>query len=106
MITVLNKIDRLSDSAVPELLAGTLSDARMVIPISAETGEGLDTLLCRVSEVLEERRSLVDVELMIPFAEAKMLDLPSSRWGSEDQRFNEHGTEVTGRIPERLLPQI
>ena len=106
MITVLNKIDRLSDSAVPELLAGTLSDARMVIPISAETGEGLDTLLCRVAEVLEERRSLVDVELMIPFAEAKMLDYLHRVGEVSDQRFNEHGTEVTGRIPERLLPRF
>ncbi len=106
MITVLNKIDRLSDSAVPELLAGTLSDARMVIPISAETGEGLDTFLCRVAEVLEERRSLVDVELMIPFAEAKMLDYLHRVGEVSDQRFNEHGTEVTGRIPERLLPRF
>ena len=106
MITVLNKIDRLGDSAVPELLVGNLSDARLVIPVSAQTGEGLDTLFCRVTDVLEDRRRLVDVELMIPFSDAKLLDLFHRVGEVDDQRFNDRGTEVTGRIPERLLPRF
>ncbi len=106
IITVLNKIDRLGESAVPELLAGNLTDARLVIPVSAQTSEGLDTLLFRVAEVLDERKKLVDVQLMIPFAEAKLLDLFHRVGEVEDQRFNDRGTEVTGRLPERLLPRF
>lgn len=106
MITVLNKIDRLGESAVPDLLAANLSDSRLVIPVSAQTGEGLDTLLCRVADVLEERRRLVDVELMIPFSDAKLLDLFHRVGEVDDQRFSERGTEVVGRIPERLLPRF
>ncbi len=105
MITVLNKIDRLHQSEVPALLE-TLPESHMIVPVSAQTGEGLDTLLVRVGEVLDQRKRLVDVDLMIPFADAKLLDLFHRVGEVEDQRFSERGTEIVGRIPERLLPRF
>ncbi len=106
MITVLNKIDRLEGSAVPELLASRLPASHMIVPLSAQTGEGLDTLLCRVSEVIDERKRLVNVDLVIPFSDAKLLDLFHRVGEVEDQRFSERGTEIIGKIPERLLPRF
>ena len=106
MITVLNKIDRLGASEVPDLLASRLPDSRLIIPVSAQTGTGLDVLLCRVAEVLDERKRLIDVDLIIPFADAKLLDLFHRVGEVEDQRFGEDGTQIVGRIPEGLLPRF
>lgn len=106
MITVLNKIDRIGDSEVPDLLASRLPCSRLIVPVSAQTGQGLDILLCRVADVLDERKRLIDVDLMIPFTDTKLLDLFHRVGEVEDQRFSEHGTEIVGRIPERLLPRF
>lgn len=106
MITVLNKIDRLGDSVVPDLLAQHLPDPRLVVPVSAVTGSGLETLLCRVVSVLDERKRFVDVDLVIPFTHANLLDLFHRVGEIENQQFSERGTEIVGRIPERLLPRF
>ena len=106
MITVLNKIDRLSGSAVPELLASRLPASNLIVPVSAKTGVGLEDLLDRVASVLDERKQFVDVDLMIPFEDAKLLDLFHRVGEVDDQRFSESGTEIVGRIPERLLPRF
>jgi GTP-binding protein HflX len=104
MITVLNKIDHVTGEVPSPLM--TDPESRLVVPVSARTGEGLDTLRLRIEEVLDQRKRLVPVDLVIPFSDAKLLDLFHRVGEVEDQSFSERGTEIVGRIPERLLPRF
>ncbi|HEX3723021.1 MAG TPA: GTPase HflX [Nitrolancea sp.] len=105
-IAALNKIDQIEDATTEEALRERLTSARAIIPISAHTGAGLDELLVAVSDVLSGGRRYVDVNLLVPFGDARMLDLFHRVGQVKDQSFSENGTEVSGRLPERLLPQF
>jgi len=105
-IAVLNKIDRLDGRAIPSELATQLASSKAIIPISAHTGAGLDELLISVADVLSGGKRFVDVSLLVPFGDARMLDLFHRVGQVEGQNYSELGTEITGRLPERLLPQF
>jgi GTPase len=105
-IAALNKIDRLDGRAIPDELAAQLASSKAIIPISAHTGAGLDELLVSVADVLSGGKRFVDVSLLVPFGDARMLDLFHRVGQVEGQNYSELGTEITGRLPERLLPQF
>jgi len=71
MVTALNKWDALTDPARRAELAGNLPDA---VPISAETGEGLDELRTRIRQLLPA--CLLPVTLQIPYTKMQLLELP------------------------------
>jgi GTP-binding protein HflX len=106
IIAALNKVDQLDGSPFPDALLAALAPERAVIPISAQTGEGLDDLLAGIAGVLSGGKRLVDVDLMVPFGDARILDLFHRVGQVDDQQYNEHGTEISGRVPERLLPEF
>ena len=105
-IAALNKIDRLEGRPIPSELAEQLASAKAIIPISAHTGTGLDELLVGIADVLSGGRRFVEVNLLVPFCDARMLDLFYRVGQVEGQNYSEFGTEISGRLPERLLPQF
>ncbi|MFM7335406.1 MAG: GTPase HflX [Tabrizicola sp.] len=68
LIEVWNKLD-LVDASQRGALAAQAAQRQMVLPVSALTGEGIDTLLSLISRTLDEDRT--EVSLTIPFDQGR-----------------------------------
>ncbi|CCF82329.1 GTPase HflX [Nitrolancea hollandica] len=106
VITALNKIDRLNGALTPDQLAAELGLSPDYVPISAQTGNGLDLLLSRVEEVLASESRLVDVQVMVPYGEAGLVDLFHRKGQVRSEEFTETGAVLSGRIPQHMLPRF
>lgn len=97
-LTVLNKIDRLSDPArAREIMAGYPSSTA----ISARTGLGLADLLEAVNEALFERYSTLMVRL--PYQQGQLISLFHELGQVERIEHARGGVLIQGRLPGRLL---
>jgi GTP-binding protein HflX len=102
VLTVLNKIDRLSSaSSAQEHL--DLAGFRDTVAISALTGEGTDDLLPVIHAKLFELYEHVDV--MLPFSEGALTALFHEQGQVEQVEHTREGVRIVGRIPGRLLAQ-
>jgi GTP-binding protein HflX len=112
MIEVWNKIDRLPLEARPAVPAGPAQIQRATIPVSALTGEGLDTLLGVIDAAIADQASVT--ELTLPpedgeglawiYAHAQVLSreerndgrielrvaIPPAQWSRFEKRFGTH----------------
>lgn len=98
VVTALNKIDRLPTSGGVVSLMKEFSNS---IAISALTGEGLDALLYRVEEVLEEQ--MVRLDVLIPYEYGELVDLFHRRGLIGREEHTETGTRIEGRMPSVLV---
>jgi GTPase len=101
VITVLNKIDRLSD---PEAARQTTDYFPHAVAISAKTGTGIPDLLERIRGELYESFSPILVRL--PYQQGQLISL-FHEFGQVDR--SEHGRKgvlMQGRIPGRLVAQF
>jgi GTP-binding protein HflX len=98
ILGVLNKIDRLPDPGAAFSLVPGFSDG---VAISALTGMGLDGLLARVEEELEEQ--MVRLEVLIPYDLGELVDLYHRRGLIEQEEHTEVGTRIAGRLPRELM---
>jgi GTP-binding protein HflX len=92
-VLVLNKADRLDGDRRREI-AFRHPDAVLV---SAETGEGLDALADRVER--EFRRTLKDVELLLPYAEGGRIAELHELAGDLERHDTAEGVRVLARLP-------
>ncbi|HEX2516141.1 MAG TPA: GTPase HflX [Chloroflexota bacterium] len=99
VITVLNKIDRLSPV---EREALPLLDYPNAVPIAAATGEGLPALLETLQGVLAEVQDRVRLEVRIPYASGELVRLFHERGLVESEQYGPEGTELTGTLPRRF----
>ncbi len=102
VVTALNKTDRLSGEERKSLgeraiEIGAPADS---IPISAQKGQGIDTLLGRIEAVLEAEAHFIAVELTIPFDRSELVDRFHTYGRVGERTFDEHGTRITGWLPE------
>jgi GTP-binding protein HflX len=104
VVTALNKIDRLGPAATPEALAEQLALTADYVPISAQTGDGLDDLLGRVDEVLA--RDQVMLSLSIPFGRGDLVQLIRERGQVRRLEYGESGIEIEGSLPTRYLAPL
>lgn len=98
MLTVLNKIDRLSD---PDKARQSVEAFPNSVAISALNGDGIPGLLEKISELLFENLSTVNVRL--PYKEGALIST-FHEYGQVD--FLEHipgGVRIKGRLPGRLM---
>jgi len=101
VVSVLNKVDRLPTSDAHFPLMVRFPDS---VAISALTGEGLETLLARIAEVLEAQMAWLDV--LIPFELGKLVHL-FHRWGLiEREEHTGAGTHIVGRVPRALVARF
>jgi len=101
VLTVLNKIDHLSD---PQAAREALKSFPDAVAISALTGEGLSDLLEKVQEILFE--NYVPLEITLPYNEGRLISLFHEQGQIERIEHVEAGIEIQGRIPGRYLSQF
>ena len=98
VITVLNKVDRVSTKDGVDSLCREFPDS---VAISALTGDGIDRLLARIEEVLETQMVWLDV--LVPYRCGELVDLFHRRGLIEWEEHTEMGTHIKGRLPAVLV---
>jgi GTPase len=101
VVTVLNKIDRLSD---PEAARRAVEYFPQSVAISARTGVGLDDLLDHIRRGLYETFSPILVRL--PYQQGQLISLFHEFGQVEKLEHGRKGVLMQGRIPGRLIAQF
>jgi len=98
VVVALNKIDQLNN---PSRVQRMMQEFPNSLAISAREGTGLEELLARVEDILNE--NLVRIKARIPYQEGKLVSL-FYRWGLvEREEHDFEGTTLEGRLPVRFL---
>jgi GTP-binding protein HflX len=98
MLTVLNKIDRLSD---PEKAAQSVEAFINSIAVSALMGNGIPKLLERVNEQLYE--SLTALQVQLPYSEGALISTFHEFGQVDSLEHVRGGVKIRGRLPGRLV---
>jgi GTP-binding protein HflX len=101
MITVLNKIDRLTDPAAARIAVERFPQA---VAISARTGDGIDDLLGMLRSTLFETFTPIIVRL--PYQQGQLISLFHEFGQVERLEHGRKGVLIQGRIPGRLVAQF
>lgn len=104
-ITALNKIDALNGDTSG---AGfDFSDLPLeYVPVSARTGEGLDTLLDRLDESVSATARYTYLEVCIPFAKSELVDVFHRLGQVEEEGYTAEGTTIAGFVPTRYAERF
>jgi GTP-binding protein HflX len=100
-ILVWNKVDRFRDPVEREILLRRVPGS---LAISARTGEGASELAARVTEIVT--RSLVDLEVVIPQSEGKLLAELSSWSVLVAREFEDGHVRMKLRVPPRATYKL
>ncbi len=108
VVFALNKIDRYTPEQLAELAerAEAIGAPQNSVAISARQGLHLEALLGRIETVLEQEDSFVNVELEIPFDRSELVDRFHTLGRVEVREFDEHGTSLSGWLPEREISRF
>ncbi len=101
MITVLNKIDRLSD---PEAARHAVDLFPQAVAISARTGAGIDDLLGHIRRGLYE--TFTPILVRLPYQQGQLISLFHEFGQVERLEHGRKGVLMQGRIPGRLVAQF
>jgi GTP-binding protein HflX len=101
IITVLNKIDKLSD---PKAAREKLIDFPQSVAISALTGEGIPDLLDKVRVTLYE--NMVPISIRLPYSQGQLISLFHESGQVERIDHERNSVFIQGRIPGRLAAQF
>lgn len=93
VITVYNKVDKLTDS----VLGGNDARSDVTLRISAKNHEGLDTLLSEIQNILNKR--MVYIEKVVPYSEAGKIQNIRNRGQLLHEEYTEEGIFVKAMIP-------
>jgi len=100
-ITVLNKIDKLTDNSIMNITDGF---SEPCIGISAVSGKGIPELLSLIRNILFE--TMVPIKVSLPYDQGYLISLFHES-GQIEQILNERKfTTIIGRIPGRLVAQF
>jgi len=101
IITVLNKIDRLSD---PDSARRVVENFPQAVAISARTGAGIGDLLERIHNGLYE--TLTPTVVRLPYQQGQLISLFHEFGQVERLEHGRKGVLIQGRIPGRLVAQF
>jgi GTPase len=101
IITVLNKIDRLSD---PEAACRAVEHFPQAVAISARTGAGISDLLEHIRSGLYE--TFTPILVRLPYQQGQLISLFHEFGQVERLEHGRKGVLIQGRIPGRLLAQF
>lgn len=96
VITVYNKVDKLTDS----VLGGNDARSDVTLRISAKNHEGLDTLLSEIQNILNKR--MVYIEKVVPYSEAGKIQNIRNRGQLLHEEYTEEGIYVKAMIPKDM----
>jgi GTP-binding protein HflX len=103
VLTVINKIDALvpvDTTQPPDPETVGLPPSPDVVLVSATRGWGLDELLERIESVLSAEQPVVEVA--IPYAESRLVNLFRRRGRVISERYTEEGTVLRGQMPRAI----
>ncbi len=98
-VIALHKVDLLSVGQDP---AQDLAISGVSVPISALTGQGIETLLLAIEASMEQK--FLPVTVMLPYDRGDLTSLFHERGQVNSESYSEDGTTITGRLPHRLVP--
>ncbi|MEX0788278.1 MAG: GTPase HflX [Anaerolineales bacterium] len=101
MVTALNKIDRLADR---ESLSERMDDFERAVPISAATGEGVDSLEVVLDQELLSAMDPASVQL--PYDAGRLIHLFHEKGVIDRKEYTQAAVVLEGRIPRRYLPEF
>lgn len=99
MVIALNKIDLLDDGDVGIASADINYPA---VPVSALTGQGIDSLLAALEAAMTQY--LEPLHVLLPYNRGDLLSLIYERGQVDDESHGAEGIEIFGRLPPRLAP--
>ncbi|MCJ7566326.1 MAG: GTPase HflX [Anaerolineales bacterium] len=97
MITALNKIDRLLDQ---EHAFEQVDSFERAVPISALTGDGVDTLLAVIEREMFE--DLLEVTVELPYKEGRLISMFHDHGEVADISYDRESVVINGKLPQRL----
>ena len=101
MVTALNKIDKLEDTAN---IQSQLQEFPNSVAISALTGQGLGDLLTRVEQVIFAGMVIIDV--VIPYSRGDLVALIYEKGVIEHEEHATEGTHIQGRVPAEIAARF
>lgn len=96
VITVYNKVDKLTD----DVIGGNDARSDVTLRISAKNHEGLDTLLNEIQNILNKR--MVYIEKVVPYSEAGKIQNIRNRGQLLHEEYTEEGIYVKAMIPKDI----
>lgn len=96
VITVYNKVDKLTD----DVIGGNDAQSDVTLRISAKNHEGLDTLLNEIQNILNKR--MVYIEKVVPYSEAGKIQNIRNRGQLLHEEYTEEGIYVKAMIPKDI----
>lgn len=96
VITVYNKVDKLTD----DVIGGNDARSDVTLRISAKNHEGLDTLLSEIQNILNKR--MVYIEKVMPYSEAGKIQNIRNRGQLLHEEYTEEGIYVKAMIPKDI----
>ncbi len=97
-VVALNKIDLLGGAGLRRVLPEFRSRYGAVVPISAQTGAGLEELDRALVEA--DERALVPVRLLVPYGREGVIEQLRREGVVEDTEYTERGTLTRARAPQ------
>jgi GTPase len=109
-LRVMNKLDLLDEEVAESLLADAArsdagSEGAKTVYVSATEGTGLDRLLKRIDEMIEEDR-VSRVRLRVPQKEGKTLALLEARARIYSRRYQDGAVEMEAEAPESVVRRV
>jgi GTP-binding protein HflX len=101
MITVLNKVDRVSDESTLHALRLHFPDA---VFLSVRTGAGIDDLLHRMADMLSDR--IEKVELALPFDRTDLLSLLHRTSNVLSVNYQEDNVNVVATVAAKIYARV
>jgi len=98
-IRVFNKIDRLD----PDLRTAQMPASDHAVFVSATTGEGIETLLAGIADLL--RASMVQVDAVVPYARGELVARARTS-GDVRERYTQGGVRISGHLPESIAAEV
>ena len=97
MVTALNKIDRVTDQ---EYIFNQVVSFERAVPISARTGDGVDTLLAVIERVMFE--DSLDVTVELPYKEGHLISIFHDHGEVASISYDRERVVINGKLPQRL----
>ncbi len=100
-ILALNKVDLLKGELLPEIAPKRYA---AVVPLSALTGEGIETLKAEVERILAE--AMVEIKLTLPHQRGDLLSLIHKYGVVDAEKHTEDGVTIRAHVPPRLIARL
>jgi len=109
-LRVMNKVDLLDVEVAQSLLAdaaraGSTGEASKVVYVSAVEGTGIDRLLDRIDQMIEED-PVSRVHLRVPQSEGKLLSLLEARSRIYSRKYKDGAVELEVDAPESVVRKV